>query len=279
VGGILVFFIIMYIVWFQWVRHSLHVLEKNADSLSGSGDPVTTNLMMVITQPMTRHSIHTVWRKKNTQDSTSSINHSHPGLPTATRVQQPVSPPIPLLILESDEIGNEMKNTSKLGILIQGRLVWEQPNLNKYGTMIDALVISTARNRYITRRTILLIHSIKGLRVTIDLDQFLSHLPFHPFLRSIENQQLHPDLEQTSLTATSTADTMMPAPGPEHNIRSIPTIKLRRHQVREWPLRTRPRCYLGFIPLSHRLFHHLQIQEGSQVGRSPMVLVHSRRCR
>jgi hypothetical protein len=88
VGGILVFFIIMYIVWFQWVRGPLNIQKANTDNLSGSGDLVTMNLMMAIMQATTANSILTVLRKRNTPDSTLSINPSHPDLPTVTRAQQ-----------------------------------------------------------------------------------------------------------------------------------------------------------------------------------------------
>ena len=271
----------MYIVWFQWVCYPIHFQRQRTDHSSESEDPVTTNQMMASTQPMNTSSIHTVLRKKNTRDSTLSTNPSRPDSPTATRVQQPVSPPIHLLILESDEgeIGTEMRITLRHGTLIQGRLDWEQPNLNKCGTMIDDLVISMALSRYITKLMILLIHSIKGLRVTIALDQYLSHHPFHPFLRSIENRQLHPDLAPTSRTETSTVGTIVPVLDPEHNIHSIPTINLRRHQVRGCPRQTRQPCYLGFIPLNLRLCLPPRIQEGSLAGRSPMVLVLHQRCR
>jgi len=242
---------------------SYPIQKQRTDNLSENEDPVTTNQMMANTQPMTTSSIHTDLRKRNTRDSTLSINPSHADLPIATRAQPPASPPIHLLIPESDEneIGTEMRITLRHGTLIQGRLGWEQPNLNKCGTMIDDLVISMVRSRYITKPTILLIHSIKGLRVTIDLDQYLSHHPFHPFLRSIENRQLHPDLAPTSRTVTSTVDMTVPAPDPEHNIRSTLTINLRRHQVRGCPRQTRQPCYLGFIPLNLRLCHLPQIRE------------------
>jgi hypothetical protein len=242
---------------------------------------VTTNPMMVIMQATTANSILTVLQKKNTRDSILSINPSHPDSPTATRARLQVLSPIHLLILENDEtgIGTEMKNTSRLGILIQERLGWEQPNLNKCGTMIDGLVISMVRSPYITRRTILLIHSINGLRETIDLDQYLPHHPFHRFLRFIGNRQLHPDLVPTFHTEISMVDTTVPVPDPEHNIRSILMTNLRRHQVRGWPHQTRLPCYLGSIPLNPRLCHLPQIQERRQVGRSRMVSVRSRRCR
>jgi hypothetical protein len=281
VGGILVFFIIMYIVWFQWVSHPLYTRQQRTDILSESADPVTTNPMMAIMQATTANSILTVLRKRNTPDSTLSTNPSHPDSQTATRVQQPVSPPIHLLILENDEtgIGHGMKNTSRLGILTQERLGWEQPNLDKCGTMIDDLVISMVRSPYITRRTILLIHSIKGLKVTIDLDQYLPHHPFHPFLRSIGNRQLHLDLVPTSPTATSMVDTMKPVLDPEHNIRSILMTNLRKRQVRGWPRQTLPPCYHGSTPPNLRLCHLPQIQERRQVGRSRMVSAPNRRCR
>jgi hypothetical protein len=47
-----------------------------------------TNPMMVIMQATTANSILTVLQKKNTPDSILSINPSHPGSPTVTKVQQ-----------------------------------------------------------------------------------------------------------------------------------------------------------------------------------------------
>ena len=236
---------------------------------------------MAITQPTITTLIHTVLPKRNTQDSTLLISPSHPGSPIATRVQQPVPSPIHSLILESDERGieTEKKNTSKPGILILEKLGWEQPNLSKCGTMIDDLVTSMARSRYTTRQMTPLLHSIKGLRTTIDLDPYLLHHPFHPYLRSIGNQQLHPDLVQTSRMAISMADTIALVPDPEHNSLSIPMINLRKHPVRAWLHQTRRPCYLGFIPLNPRFYHLPRIHGRSLVERSRMVSVLSRRCR
>jgi hypothetical protein len=168
---------------------------------------------------------------------------------------------------------------SRLGTLIQERLGWEQPNLNKCGTMIDDLVISMVLSRYTTRQTILMIHSIRGPKVPIDLDQYLPHRPFHRFQRCIGNRQLHPDLVPTSPMVISTVDTTKPVPDPEHSIRSILMTNLRRLQVRGWPHQTQPPCHHGYIPLDLHLCLLPQIQERCQVGRSRTDSVPSQRCR